>query len=92
MMNYSSNTLCSVLSNIMLISRLSQSNLVSVFSRLFKRTLGFWFLGGALPSNRPMGDVPLDGVAFSIELLGWVAHFRPGFWDNNVPVIRDFKP
>ena len=59
---------------------------------LFKRTLGFWFPGGALPSNRPMGDVPLDGVAFSMELLGWVAHFRPGFWDKNVPVIRDFKP
>ena len=33
--------------------------------------------GGSTSLSEPNGDVPLDGVAFSLELyLNWVAHFR----------------
>ena len=37
----------------------------------------FWGAGGSASLSEPNGDVPLDGVAFSLELyLNWVAHFR----------------
>ena len=31
--------------------------------------------GGGTPLQEPNGDVPLDGVAFSIELLEWGRKF-----------------
>ena len=35
--------------------------------------------GGGTPSQEANGDVPLDGVAFSIELLEWGRKFSD-FW------------